>query len=100
QIGTEVRIHEATFDSLNTGLAFAFTANQDKGAVAFRGGGLGDKTATRGERGKAKVTTTPPTGDGKFIAVAVFANTIFVDKCTWSYKRTSTADPGVPPCPH
>jgi hypothetical protein len=99
QIGTEVRIHEAAFNSLNTGLAFAFTANPDKGAVAFRECGLSENTATKGEMGNAKVTTKPSTGDGKFVAVVVFTDSTLVDTCKWRYKRTSTADPGVAACP-
>jgi len=99
QSGTEVRILMPSLDLLYTGLAFATADDPNKGAVGFRLCGLSDNTSTEGEMGNAKVSAKPLAVNGKFKATSIFADDDEVDTCRWDYKRTSTTDPGLLPCP-
>lgn len=56
-------------------------------------------TEDGGEVGRFKVRTRPDNGKGRIKGSSIFGTSATFLTCTWSYKRTSTLDPGVGTCP-
>ncbi len=99
QIGDEVRILMTSVNLLYTGLSFTDAIDLDQGEVAFRSCGLSDDPTTKGEMGRAEVSTAPFPPGSKFKATSIFTTAEEVDTCKWNYRRVSADDPGVPSCP-
>ncbi|HKA56057.1 MAG TPA: hypothetical protein VKJ47_20585 [Candidatus Binatia bacterium] len=99
QVGDEVRILMKSVNLLYSGLGFTDATDHDKGEVAFRLCGLSDDPTTKGEMGRAEVSTAPFPPGSKFKATSFFTTADEVDTCGWNYRRIATGDPGVPPCP-